>query len=74
MTNVYEEVLIIGNLELEEIKQPTVKKSSKKDVDELIGDFNPRYHEEKISLKEAQLKVYSSHFIVSGNYNMFNPY
>ena len=74
MTTVYEEVMDIGNLELEKIKYPTVKKSSDKEVDELLGDLNPRYFEEIISLKEARQKVYSSHFSVSGNYNLFNSY
>ena len=74
MTNVYEEVLVIGDLKLEETQQPSVIKKSKKEVDGLIGDLNPRYHEEKISLEDARQKVYSSHFIVSGNFNIFNPY
>ena len=74
MTNVYEKVNEFESLETFEIEQSTVQESIESEVDELLGDLNPRYFEEIITLNEAQTKMYSSHFNVSGNYNIFNSY
>ena len=60
MTQAYEEVKEIKSLEVEEIEHPEVKESMESEVDELLGDLNPRYYEEAISLNEAKDKIYSS--------------
>ncbi len=72
MTQTYEEeIMEMKSIEVEEIKHPEIQENQ---VDELLGDLNPRYFEETISLKKARQKVYSSHFTVSGNFNMFTPF
>ena len=74
MTQAYEQSMEMKSIEVEEIEQPEIQESMESKVDELLGDLNPRYFEETISLKKARQKVYSSHFTVSGNFNMFTPF
>ena len=71
MTQAYEEVMEMKSLEVEEIEHPEVKES---EVDELLGDLNPRYYEEVISLKEAKERVYLSDISVSNQFNMFRTF
>jgi len=74
MTQAYEEVMEIEIIEIEEIEHPTAQESVESEVDELLGDLNPRYFEETYSLEEAQNKVNSSDFNFSSSFNIFNPY
>ena len=74
MTQAYEEVMEMEFTEVEQIERPTAQESVESEVDELLGDLNPRYFEEAYSLEEAQNKVFSSDLIVSGNFNMFTPF
>ncbi|MCK4284573.1 MAG: hypothetical protein KAX18_00145 [Candidatus Lokiarchaeota archaeon] len=71
MTQAYEEVMEVKSLEVEEIEHPEVQRS---EVDELLGDLNPRYYEEIISLNEAQERVYSSDINFSNQFNIFRTF
>jgi len=71
MTQAYEEVMEVKSLEVEEIKHPEVQRN---EVDELLGDLNPRYYEEIISLNEAQERVYSSDINFSNQFNIFRTF
>ncbi|MHA1933071.1 MAG: hypothetical protein ACW96X_11045 [Promethearchaeota archaeon] len=68
MTQAYGKVMEMKSIEVEEIEQPKVQES---EVDELLGDLNPRYYEEAMSLKEAKVKLYASKGYSD---NMFNTY
>jgi len=70
MTQVYKKVIeIVGIIEIEEIEYPT-----ESEVDELLGDLNPRYYEETLSMKDVQNKVFSSDINFSSGFNMFTPF
>ena len=71
MTQAYEEVMEMKSLEIEEIEQPEVQEN---EVDELLGDLNPRYFEEAISLSEAQERIYSSDFYFNSQFNIFRTF
>jgi hypothetical protein len=68
MTQAYEEVMEMKTPEVEEIESPIVQENK---VDELIGELNPRYYEEVISLNEAKDRIHSAR--VYSN-NLFNSY
>jgi len=74
MTQAYEEVMEMKSLEVEEIEHPKVQKSMESEVDELLGDLNPRYYEEVVSLKEAKERVYSSDINFSNQFNIFRTF
>ncbi len=72
MTQTYEEeIMEMKVIEVEEIEHPEVKES---EVDELLGDLNPRYYEETISLKEAKERAYSSNINISNQFNIFRTF
>ncbi len=71
MTQAYEEVMEMKSIEVEEIEQPEVQESMESEVDELLGDLNPRYYEEAISLNEAKDRIHSAK--AYSNYS-FNTY
>ncbi len=71
MTQAYEEVMEMTTLEVEEIEQPEVQKPMESEVDELLGDLNPRYFEEAISLNEAKDRIHSAKAYSD---NIFNTY
>jgi len=56
------------------IEQVEVKPPIKSEVDEILGDLNPRYFEEAMTLKNALKKVYSSDINLSSKYNVFWPF
>ncbi len=68
MTQAYEKVMEMKSVEVEEIKHPEVQES---EVDELLGDLNPRYFEEVIPLNEAKERIYAAK--AYSNYS-FNTY
>ena len=74
MTQAYEELIEMEFTEVEEIEHSTAQESVESEVDELLGDLNPRYFEETYSLEEAKNKVFSSDINFSSSFNMFNPY
>ncbi len=71
MTQAYEEVMEMKSLEIEEIEQPEVQEN---EVDELLGDLNPRYFEEAISLSETQERINSSDFYFNSQFNIFRTF
>ncbi len=71
MTQAYEEVMEMKSFEVEVIEHPEVQENK---VDELLGDLNPRYYEEAISLKEAKERAYASDINVSNQFNIFRTF
>ena len=68
MTQAYEETMEMKTLEVEEIESPEVQEN---EVDELIGDLNPRYFEEAITMNEAKDRIHSAKAYSN---NIFNTY
>ena len=68
MTQAYEETMEMKTPEVEEIKSPKVQEN---EVDELIGDLNPRYFEEAITMNEAKDQIHSAKAYSN---NIFNTY
>jgi hypothetical protein len=71
MTLSYEKLAQIKNIEVEEIELPEVQESIVTEADSLLGDLNPRYFEEIITLKEAKNKIFSARNYVSYDFNPF---
>ena len=71
MTQAYEEVMEMRSIEVDEIKHTEVKEN---EVDELLGDLNPRYFEEIFHLKEAKQRIYSSSTYAGSKFNIFNAF
>jgi len=68
MTQAYEETMEMKTPEVEEIESPKVQEN---EVDELIGDLNPRYYEEAITMNEAKDRIHSAKAYSN---NIFNTY
>ena len=68
MTQAYEEVMEMNTPEVEEIESPKVQENK---VDELLGDLNPKYFEEVISMSETKDRIHSAK--AYSNYS-FNTY
>ncbi|MHA1931168.1 MAG: hypothetical protein ACW96X_01435 [Promethearchaeota archaeon] len=68
MTQAYGKVMEMKSIEVEEIE---VQKSMENETDELLGDLNPKYFEEAISLNEAKDRIYSAKAYSD---NIFNTY
>jgi len=68
MTQAYEEVMEMKSFEVEVIEHPEVQENK---VDELLGDLNPRYYEETISMNEVNDQIHSAK--AYSNYS-FNTY
>jgi hypothetical protein len=71
MTQAYEEVMEMKSIEVEEIEQPEAQIPMENEVDELLGDLNPRYYEEVISMNEAQEKIHSAKAYSNMSFNMY---
>jgi len=69
MTQTYEKVMEMESPKIEQVETPI-----ESEVDELLGDLNPRYFEEGMTLENALEKVYSSDIYSSRRYNMFRPF
>ena len=63
MTQAYKNVVEIKNLEIEDIELQ---------IDELLRNLNPRYFEERITLKEKQERSYASGMDVGSKFNFFS--
>ena len=69
MTQTYEEeIMEMKVIEVEEIEHPEVQEN---EVDELLGDLNPRFYEEAISMNEAKDRIHSAKAYSD---NIFNTY
>ena len=69
MTQAYEEeIMEMKVIEVEEIEHPKVQEN---EVDELLGDLNPRFYEEAISMNEAKDRIHSAKAYSD---NIFNTY
>ncbi|MHA2281145.1 MAG: hypothetical protein ACXAC5_09865 [Promethearchaeota archaeon] len=71
MTQAYEEVMEMKSIEVEEIEQPEVQKSMENEVDELLGDLNPRYYEEAIPLNEAKDRIHAAKSYSNYSFNTY---
>ena len=71
MTPAYEEVMEMKSIEVEEIEESEVQTAMENEVDELLGDLNPRFYEEAISMNEAKDQIHSAK--AYSNYS-FNNY
>ncbi len=71
MTQAYEEVMEMKSLEVEEIEQPEVQESIESEVDELLGDLNPRYFEEGFSMNEAKDRIESAKAYSDFSFNTY---
>ncbi|KKK44109.1 hypothetical protein LCGC14_1252500 [marine sediment metagenome] len=74
MTQAYKEVMEVKSLEVIEIVKKELQEPWKSEVDELLGDLNPRYYEEVSSLKEAKQRIFSSNTYAGSKFNIFNAY
>jgi hypothetical protein len=74
MTQAYENVMEVKGSEIIEIELPEVQISTESEVDELLGDLNPRYFEEIMTLDEARQQAYTSDVSMSSNFNVFRTF
>jgi hypothetical protein len=63
MTQAYEKVIKKKRPEIERVE-----------ICEQLGDLNPRYFEESMTLENALQKVHSSVINLSAKYNVFRPF
>jgi len=68
MTQAYENVMEI------EIEQPEVEAPIVSEIDELLGDLNPRYFEEALTLEDTRQKINTSDISFSSKFNVFTTY
>jgi len=69
MTQTYEEeIMEMKVIEVEEIKHPKVQEN---EVDELLGDLNPSYYEETISMNEAKDQIHSAQSYSNFSFNTY---
>ena len=66
MTQTYQKIIIV--------KRPEVQTPIESEMDELLGDFNPRYSEETTPFKEAIKRVYTSDINVGSKFNFFSVF
>ena len=71
MTQAYEEVMEMKSLEVEEIEHPEVQKSMESEVDDLLGDLNPRYFEEAIPMNETKEQIYAAQSYSNYSFNTY---
>jgi hypothetical protein len=64
MTQTYEKVMEMKSPKIEQAETP----------EEILGDLNPRYFEEDMTLENALEKVHSSAMNFSAKYNAFRPF
>ncbi|MFW9865128.1 MAG: hypothetical protein ACFFEN_03445 [Candidatus Thorarchaeota archaeon] len=71
MPQTYDKEMKMKTLEIEETdvhSQEIIKEV------ELLGDLNPKYFEENISLEEAKEKAYASRVDVGSKFNFFSAF
>ena len=65
MTQIYEEVMVKKSKKIEETENQ---------VDETLGDLNPKYFEEIINLKEAKERIKASDIYAGSKFNLFSTF
>ena len=65
MTQIYEEVMVKKSKKIEETENQ---------VDETLGDLNPKYFEEMINLKEAKERIKASDIYAGSKFNLFSTF
>ena len=65
MTQIYEKVIVKKSKKIEETENQ---------VDELLGDLNPKYFEEDIHLEEAKEKIKASDIYAGSKFNFFSAF
>ncbi len=71
MTQAYEKVMEMISVEIEEVEYPKVQETKESEVDELLGDLNPRYFEEVISMSEAHDRIHSAKAYSNTSFNTY---
>ncbi len=71
MTQAYENVMEMNMIEVEEIEIPEVQKAPENKADDLIGDLNPRYYEEAITMNEAHDRIHSAKAYSNTSFNSY---
>ncbi|MHA2010262.1 MAG: hypothetical protein ACXABO_14885 [Promethearchaeota archaeon] len=71
MTQAYEKVVKMISYEVEEIEEQKLVES---EADELLGDLNPRYFEEVITLEETKRRAHISDIGFSSSFNLFGNF
>ncbi|MHA1914046.1 MAG: hypothetical protein ACW986_06230 [Promethearchaeota archaeon] len=72
MTQAYENVMEMNSFE--EIEQIEVGVPIESEIDDLLGNLNPRYFEESMTLDDARQKAYTSDVSMSSNFNVFTTF
>ncbi|MHA1985733.1 MAG: hypothetical protein ACW98D_03745 [Promethearchaeota archaeon] len=65
MTQIYEEVMVKKSKKIEETENQ---------VDEAIGDLNPKYFEEALTLKEAKERIKTADVYAGSKFNLFSTF
>jgi hypothetical protein len=65
MTQAYEKVMEMKSLEIEELQVH---------IERLLGDLNPKYFEESISITEAKERSHASRIEVGSKFNFFSAF
>jgi len=71
MTQTYEKVII---LTIPEVEEQEVQATMECEVDELLGDLNPRYYEESVSFKNAKQHIIASDINAGSKFNFFSTF
>jgi len=65
MTQIYEKVIVKKSKKIEETENQ---------VDELLGDLNPKYFEEAIYFEEAKERIKTSDIYAGSKFNFFSAF
>lgn len=65
MTQIYEKVIVKKSKKIEETENQ---------VDESLGDLNPKYFEEAIHLEEAKERIEASDIYAGSKFNFFSVF
>ena len=71
MTQTYEKTIIIT---IPEVEEQEVQAPMESEVDELLGDLNPRYYEESLSFKDAKQRIQASDINAGSKFNFFSAF
>jgi len=66
MTQIYEKVLV------EKVEK--IEEAEYQDEDESLGDLNPKYFEEGLSLEEAKERINASDICAGSKFNYFSVF
>jgi hypothetical protein len=71
MTQAFEKASEMKWIEAEEIEQLEVQTPMKDESDEQLGDLNPRFYEEAISIEEAQERIHAAKAYSNMSFNNY---